>query len=152
MFGLYVTYNKFLVISLQSVFHNIVPGMAVLKCVYYMTLLVFSGSRHVINNVMTTNYITLSAGTSNVMTMSIQTMQNFRFCRLLIFFQSQLFEKTISGINSLDPDQDRGFVGPDLGPNCLQKLPADDTCMQRVNFKLYFRSIQLATKHPIQTS
>ena len=22
--------------------------------------------------------------------------------------------------NSLDPDQDRHFVGPDLGPNCLQ--------------------------------
>ena len=28
--------------------------------------------------------------------------------------------------NSLDPDQARHFVGPDLGPNCLQKLPADD--------------------------
>ena len=27
--------------------------------------------------------------------------------------------------NSLDPDQDRHFVGPDLGPNCLQKLSAD---------------------------
>ena len=24
--------------------------------------------------------------------------------------------------NSLDPDQDRHFVGPDLGPNCLQRL------------------------------
>ena len=37
------------------------------------------------------------------------------FCRLLIFFQNQLFQK-ISGIpsdcllNSLDPDQDRCFV------------------------------------------
>ena len=29
--------------------------------------------------------------------------------------------------NSLDPDQARHFVGPDLGPNCLQKLSADDT-------------------------
>ena len=27
--------------------------------------------------------------------------------------------------NSLDPDQVRPFVGPDLGPNCLQKLSAD---------------------------
>ena len=27
--------------------------------------------------------------------------------------------------NSLDPDQDRHFVGPDLGPNCLQRLSAD---------------------------
>ena len=28
--------------------------------------------------------------------------------------------------NSLDPDQDRHSVGPDLGPNCLQRLSADD--------------------------
>ena len=34
--------------------------------------------------------------------------------------------------NSLDPDQDRHFVGPDLGLNCLQKLSADDTSRQRV--------------------
>ena len=29
--------------------------------------------------------------------------------------------------NGLDPDQDQHSVGPDLGPNCLQKLSADDT-------------------------
>ena len=29
--------------------------------------------------------------------------------------------------NGLDgPDQDRSFVGPDLGPNCLQSLSADE--------------------------
>ena len=28
--------------------------------------------------------------------------------------------------NSLDPDQDRHFMGPDLGLNCLQRLSADD--------------------------
>ena len=33
---------------------------------------------------------------------------------------------------SLDPDQARLFVGPDLGPNCLQRLFADDTSRQRV--------------------
>ena len=27
---------------------------------------------------------------------------------------------------SLDPDQARHFVGPDLGPNCLQMLSADN--------------------------
>ena len=27
---------------------------------------------------------------------------------------------------SLDPDQDQHFVGPDLGPNCLQMLSADN--------------------------
>ena len=37
--------------------------------------------------------------------------------------------------NSLDPDQARRFVGPDLGPKCLQKLSADGTSRQRVNGK-----------------
>ena len=32
--------------------------------------------------------------------------------------------------NSLDPDQAQHFVGPDLGPNCLQRLSADDTNRQ----------------------
>ena len=35
--------------------------------------------------------------------------------------------------NSLDPDQARRFVGPDLGPNCLPRLSADNTGRQRVN-------------------
>ena len=30
--------------------------------------------------------------------------------------------------NGFDPDQAQRFVGPDLGPNCIQKLSADDTC------------------------
>ena len=42
------------------------------------------------------------------------------------------FRNTITVSNSLDPDQDRRSVGPDLGPNCLQKLSADDTSRQRV--------------------
>ena len=28
--------------------------------------------------------------------------------------------------NSLDPGHDRSTGGPDLGSNCLQRLPADD--------------------------
>ena len=28
--------------------------------------------------------------------------------------------------NGLDPDQDQRSVGPDLGPNCLQRLSAED--------------------------
>ena len=44
-----------------------------------------------------------------------------------IFFQNQLFLKnsfhnTIKVSNSLDPNQSRDYVGPDLGPNCLQKF------------------------------
>ena len=62
------------------------------------------------------------------------------------FFQNQLFLKnsirntslsalilsyTIRVSNSLDPDQARHLVGPDLGPNCLQRLSADNTGRQR---------------------
>ena len=46
------------------------------------------------------------------------------------FFKTNLFEKLFQGYNylanSLDPDQDRRSVGPDLGPNCLQRSAADD--------------------------
>ena len=34
--------------------------------------------------------------------------------------------------NILDSDQARHFIGPDLGPNCLQRLSVDDTSKQRV--------------------
>ena len=34
---------------------------------------------------------------------------------------------TIRVANSLDPDQARQDVGPDLDPNCLQRLSADGT-------------------------
>ena len=33
---------------------------------------------------------------------------------------------TIRVSNTLDPDQDRHSVGPDLGPNCLPILSLDD--------------------------
>ena len=47
--------------------------------------------------------------------------------------------------NSLDPDQARRFVGPDLGPNCLPRLSADDTSRQRVNtwFTDFFQNIKV---------
>ena len=35
------------------------------------------------------------------------------------------FLNTIEVSNSLDPDQARHFVGPDLGQNCFQRLSAD---------------------------
>ena len=40
---------------------------------------------------------------------------------------------TIRVSNSLDPGQDRHYVGPDLGPNCLQRFSADDKS-RRSNF------------------
>ena len=44
------------------------------------------------------------------------------------FFESKKIRDTIRVSNSLDPDQARRFVGPDLGPNCLPKLSAEHTC------------------------
>ena len=37
-----------------------------------------------------------------------------------------LLSSAIGVSNSLDPDQDRLSVGPDLGTNCLQSLSSDD--------------------------
>ena len=46
------------------------------------------------------------------------------------FFKSivlkKSFRNTFRVSNSLDPDQARCFVKPDLAPNCLQRLSADD--------------------------
>ena len=42
----------------------------------------------------------------------------------LIF--SKYFRNTIRVSNILDPDQAKHFVVPDLGPNILQRLTADD--------------------------
>ena len=61
-------------------------------------------------------------------------------CRLLTFFKINFFKNPIKNTirlsNSLDPDQGQHSVGPDLGPDCLQRLSAggkeervDYTCM-----------------------
>ena len=46
------------------------------------------------------------------------------------FFQKYFFQKIFGNMirvsNGLDPDLDRHFAGPDLGPNYLQRLSADD--------------------------
>ena len=41
-------------------------------------------------------------------------------------FSKSFLRNTFRVSNGLDPDQDRLSVGPDLGPNCLQSLSADD--------------------------
>ena len=48
-------------------------------------------------------------------------------------FLKYSFKNTMRESNSLDPGQARRFVGPDLGPNSLQRLSADDTSKQMVN-------------------
>ena len=49
-----------------------------------------------------------------------------------VFFSKNYFKFTISVSNSLYPDQAQHFIGPDLGPDCLQRISArlssaDDT-------------------------
>ena len=70
------------------------------------------------------------------------------FCRLFPLLKikpsKKLFRNSITVSNSLDPDQARLNVGPDLGQNCLQRSSAYDTSIrQRVFiiccfFFLYF--------------
>ena len=42
-------------------------------------------------------------------------------------FSKKSFRNSIRVSNSLDPDQARPNVGPDLGTNCMKSLSADDT-------------------------
>ena len=58
---------------IANIYNNIVFNTTL----YHLTLLLYSEYRHVVYDVMTTRYITLSAGTSNVMTKSLITMQYF---------------------------------------------------------------------------
>ena len=62
------------------------------------------------------------------------TFACFFVVSLLIFFQIQLskisFRNTIRVSTGLDP---KCRAGSDLGPNCLQKLSADDTSKQNFN-------------------
>ena len=52
------------------------------------------------------------------------------FCGRLTLFKINFLKKNSfrnSAVsNGLDPGQDQHSVGPDLGPNCLPRLPADE--------------------------
>ena len=53
-----------------------------------------------------------------------------------------LCSHTIRVSNSLDPDQARHFVRPDLGSNCLQWLSADEASRGRVICLIWFFTSQ----------
>ena len=46
--------------------------------------------------------------------------------KIKIFSSNYSFRNTIRVSNSLDPDHDLPSVRPDLDPNCLQRLSADN--------------------------
>ena len=78
-------------------------------------------------------------GTLRVILLSLCRLGNFfndfllsaDFFYLKLTFSKNYFRNTIRVSNSLNPDQARHFVGPDLGPNSLQRLSANDTSMQK---------------------
>ena len=51
-------------------------------------------------------------------------------------FSKTSFRNTIRVSNSLDPDQARHIVGPDLYPKCLHNISADDTCRHSIFLRL----------------
>ena len=46
------------------------------------------------------------------------------------FFKTFFLDRYIRVSNGLAPDQSQRSVGPDLGPNCLQRLSADNNSHQ----------------------
>ena len=66
-------------------------------------------------------------------------MPYFTLCMLDFF-------NTIRVSNSLDTDQARHFVGPDLGPNCLQELSADNKMSGWIWVQTVYIGYQQTTK------
>ena len=48
-------------------------------------------------------------------------------------FLESLFQEYQQSVKQIIADQGRRLVGPDLGPNCLQRLSTDDTSRQIIN-------------------
>ena len=58
------------------------------------------------------------------------------FCCLLIFFKNNViffFRNIPIASIRLDPDKTRRFLGLDLGPNCLQRLSANETSRKELS-------------------
>ena len=68
------------------------------------------------------------------------------FFRPLIFSKSSFLKNSFKNCmrvsNSLNSDQARHFVGPDLGPNCLRRFSVDATRRQRVYYVETFLKCQ----------
>ena len=60
-------------------------------------------------------------------------------------FSKNSYRNIIRVLNRLDPDQTQHFVGPDLGPNCLQRPSADNTrrCKELSTYCVLLRACAL---------
>ena len=54
---------------------------------------------------------------------------------IFMLLTNSVLRNTIRLPNSLDPNQARRFVEPDLGPHCSQRLSADNTGRLSANIK-----------------
>ena len=76
------------------------------------------------------NTIPIWKGTFDNLTVCMPANFSCFYCHLqtffIIHFFKQSFQNTIRVSSSLDPDHDQHSVCPDLGPNCLHRLSADD--------------------------
>ena len=68
---------------------------------------------------------------------------------LLLSVKKNSVRNTIRVPNSLDPDQDQYYVGPDLGANCLQRLSAEKKvaasfccCLLKTIFQGHYQSVK----------
>ena len=69
---------------------------------------------------------------------SLSVVCSFLFvCFSKSTFSKNYLRNTFKVSNSSDPDQARRSVGPDLDPNFLQRLTADDTGRQVVKVLIY---------------
>ena len=77
----------------------------------------------------------MSVDSLSILLFACRVISRFFICPYFskLTISKNYFRYTIWVLNSLDPDQPLFLVGPDLGPNCLQKLSADDTSMQGLN-------------------
>ena len=74
------------------------------------------------------------------------------YCRLLTFsklafLQKKSFRNTIRVSKGLEPDQGRLSVSPDLGPNCLQRLQADEKSQVRQVYFTISEGVQHVLPH-----
>ena len=77
--------------------------------------------------------------TSAIQILSLCMLGNFSwlfFSKLTINFFSGILSEVF---HNLDPDQHQLSVGPDLDPNCLERLLADDKshCLKRLSLQLW---------------
>ena len=63
----------------------------------------------------------------------INTVFNF-FCTMYLLTLCQLVSSAVTFANSLDPDQARQNVGPDLDPNCLTLDGIPEFFFKKVDF------------------